>query len=58
MHQLYVSDLDGTLLQSDATLSARSQDILRGLLDDGMTFTIATARSAFSVRQILGDLPL
>ena len=58
MHQLYVSDLDGTLLQSDATLSVKSRDILRGLLDDGMNFTVATARSAFSVRKILGDLPL
>ena len=58
-HQtLYVSDLDGTLLQSDATLSPFARQTLTELLDGGLRFTVASARSVFSIREILGDLPL
>jgi Cof subfamily protein (haloacid dehalogenase superfamily) len=55
---LYVSDLDGTLLGPDATLSPRSRDALTALLGRGLAFTVATARSLTSIRQLLGDLPL
>lgn len=58
MPSLYVSDLDGTLLNHDATLSANTRKILHGLLDDGLHFTVASARSAISVRAILQGLPL
>jgi hypothetical protein len=33
--QLYVCDLDGTLLRSDATLSARAERSLSSMLDAG-----------------------
>lgn len=55
---LYITDLDGTLLRSGAYLSDYSRGVLRRLLADGLNFTIATARSIVSVREILGDLPL
>ncbi|MBT5587568.1 MAG: HAD family phosphatase [Gemmatimonadetes bacterium] len=55
---LYVTDLDGTLLQDDATLSGRSRDILLELLADGLPLTVATARSVASFRPILQELPL
>lgn len=55
---LYVTDLDGTLLRSGARLSDYARRVLTRLLEDGMPFTIATARSITSVRQILGDLPI
>ncbi len=55
---LYVSDLDGTLLRSDGTLSPYSKNHLNQLISDGMLFSIATARSTVSIRQILRDVHL
>ncbi len=55
---LYVSDLDGTLLQPGAELSAYAVASLRQLFDAGMLFTIATARSSASVRTILAPLAM
>jgi Cof subfamily protein (haloacid dehalogenase superfamily) len=54
---LYISDLDGTLLRDDATLSPYTRDKLTRLLDSGVNFTIASARSISSLRPILGDIP-
>ena len=56
--RLYITDLDGTLLQDDATLSPWSRHILEELLTDGLPFTIATARSHASFRVLLAGLPL
>jgi Cof subfamily protein (haloacid dehalogenase superfamily) len=56
--RLYISDLDGTLLRSGARLSDYSYQVLKRLLASGLPFTVATARSIVSVREILGDLPL
>ena len=58
MNTLYVSDLDGTLLQSDASLSLFSENHLREMLADGLKFTVASARSVVAIRQILRGLPL
>lgn len=58
MNTLYISDLDGTLLQPNVELSAKTLSILNGLLDSGLDFTIATARSIASVKYILKDLKL
>lgn len=58
MPPLYISDLDGTLLHPDATLSAYSRDALNGLIADGLHFSIATARSVTSIRQLLDGLDL
>lgn len=58
MGTLYASDLDGTLLASDGTLSAFSRDGLLELLAEGMAFTVATARSVVSVQAILREVPL
>ena len=44
--RLYISDLDGTLLRSDATLSSTARDGLNQLLDAGLAFTIATSRAS------------
>ena len=58
MKALYVSDLDGTVLQDDGTLSPRAGRGLNALLEAGMPITFASARSVLSMRQILGSLPL
>lgn len=58
MKTLYISDLDGTLLQPDVTLSRYTIDTLNELMEQGMHFTVATARSIASAKHILQDLKL
>lgn len=55
---LYVSDLDGTLLQDDAHISVRSRLLLDEMIRQGLLFTVASARSLISIRETLADLPL
>ena len=55
---LYVSDLDGTLLRRDGTLSDRSASLLNGYIRRGLLFTVATARSWNSAGPILSKLEL
>lgn len=56
--RLFVSDLDGTLLRTDASLSDYARDALNRMIDAGLLFTVASARSAFSMRTILDGLRL
>lgn len=55
---LYVSDLDGTLLGSDAQVSDRTLRMLNKAIGSGVMFTIATARTPATVAPILKDLNL
>ena len=55
---LYISDLDGTLLRDDTSLSQYSRNTLNALLDQGLLFTVASARSVASMRHLLADVPL
>ena len=55
---LYVSDLDGTLLRSESSLSPYGVQTLTRLIDDGMPITVASARSCFMVRAAIGGLRL
>lgn len=57
MKTLYISDLDGTLLDKNAELSKRSAEIINELIYNGMMFSVATARSS-SASKILGELKL
>ncbi len=54
---LYVTDLDGTLIRDDLSLSDWARAELVSLLDEGMAITVATARSIASLSAILGDIP-
>lgn len=45
MKTLYVTDLDGTLLTKDQVVSEYSKRAINELVDSGMLFTYATARS-------------
>jgi Cof subfamily protein (haloacid dehalogenase superfamily) len=47
MRTLYVSDLDGTLLNADRELSQLTVDTINGFIAQGGLFTIATARMAY-----------
>ena len=55
---LYVSDLDGTLLDSDGQLPEDSIQRLNRLIDKGLNFTIATARNYDSAYPLLRGLNL
>ena len=56
MNTLYVSDLDGTLLNTNTELSEKSKGILNILLQRGVKFTYATARSFSSASKIVQGL--
>ena len=58
MKTLYVSDLDGTLLNKDAVLSSYTIETINDLIKKGLSFSVATARSAATVRKILEPLNL
>ena len=55
---LYVSDLDGTLMRSDIKISDFSVETINGLIEQGLSFTYATARSIESARTITGGLKI
>lgn len=55
---LYITDLDGTLLHHDERISAWSCDTLNHLIEKGMLFSYATARSIFSASVVTRGLNL
>ena len=55
---LYASDLDGTLMRPDEKLSAYTVRTINELVEQGLPFTYATARSIESARKITGELKL
>lgn len=56
--EVFISDLDGTLLDPHAEVSTFSTRCLNDLLNQGMHFTIATARTPLSALQILQNIPI
>lgn len=55
---LYISDLDGTLLNRDSVVSPHSIEKINALLQKGMLFTVATARTPATVVPLLQQLNL
>ncbi len=55
---LYVTDLDGTLLRSDTSISEYSVNTLNRLIGEGVMFTYATARSFVSASPLIKKLNL
>ena len=53
-----MSDLDGTLLNSDAKISDFSLKTLNTLMEEGISFTLATSRSMASAKGIIDGLRL
>ncbi len=62
MSVLYVSDLDSTLLRSDATMSDFTRDTINALTEKGLMFSYATARSAVTASKVTqglsGNIPI
>lgn len=49
---LYITDLDGTLLDSESRISSRSRELLNRVIAQGALFSIATARTPATVAGI------
>lgn len=58
MSTLYVSDLDGTLLNTNTKLSDETIEIINELVENGVKFTYATARSFSSASKVVQGLHL
>lgn len=56
MKTLYVTDLDGTLLSPEQTVSAHTKRVINGLVERGMLFTYATARSGETAAAVTAGL--
>lgn len=52
MKTLYMTDLDGTLLQPDQTISPRTRTILNRLAEEGCLFSVCTARSLIGLQML------
>ncbi len=58
MRTLYISDLDGTLLRNDQTVSPFTADAISNLTEKGMLFSYATARSIVTASKVTSNLRL
>ena len=58
MKTLYITDLDGTLLNNNAELSDEAAEKLNKLIAKGISFSVATARTAATVIHILQDVDI
>jgi len=56
MQKMIISDLDGTLLKDDQTVSQRDVQSLEELGDRGLLRVIATGRSPFSFSRVIPDV--
>ncbi len=53
---LYISDLDGTLLNSNKKIKPRTADMLNDMIDNGVNFTYCTARRIHSSGPLMSDV--
>lgn len=58
MKTLYITDLDGTLLNSQAQISQNSVSLLNDLIEKGALFSLATARTYSTVVPIMKEVNL
>ena len=58
MPKIYISDLDGTLLQNNGTISKFTRENLKILIKNDVKFTVASARSVISIQKVLADIPI
>lgn len=53
---LYISDLDGTLMKNDQTISAFTAEAINMLVKQGLHFSYATARSILTASKITENI--
>ncbi len=58
MKTLFLSDLDGTFLNSNGKISKRSAEIISELTEKGVLFTVATARTYATVMKMFENIKL
>lgn len=58
MKRLFISDLDGTLLNKDAKVSVFSKEIINYAIEKGLSFTVSTARTPTTALKIVEPLNL
>ncbi len=58
MKTLYISDMDGTLLNMQGIISEYSRNALSSLLEHGLHFTVATGRTPLTALKLLEGFPL
>ena len=56
MNTLYITDLDGTLLEDDQTLSKETIKTINRLIEEGVMITYASARSYLTASQVTEPL--
>lgn len=56
--ELFVTDLDGTFINSNRQVTKESREIINRLIEKGINFTVATARTPATAVEILQDLNL
>lgn len=56
--RLYVTDLDGTLLNKKGRLSEKTKEDMTRLLEAGVNITVASARGVASIRSLLKGVPI
>lgn len=58
MKTLFITDLDGTFLNSNAEISERSYNIIKELTEKGVLFSVATARTYATVLEMFKGIAL
>lgn len=58
MKKLYITDLDGTFLNSNAELTEKSKKLISGAIDNGTLFSVATARTFATVTKLFENVSL
>jgi hydroxymethylpyrimidine pyrophosphatase-like HAD family hydrolase len=55
---LYITDLDGTLLRGDSSLSPYAVEALNRMIGEGLMFSVATSRARQTTHKLIGTLNL
>lgn len=58
MKTLYITDLDGTFLNSNAEITETSAEIINSLIADGVLFSVASARTKATVLDLFKNISL
>lgn len=56
MKTLYLSDLDGTLLRNDETVSDFTAEVINNITEKGICFSFATARSLITTKKVTAKI--
>ncbi len=58
MKTLYITDMDGTFLNNDGVVSEKSKKLINELSENGVLFSVATARSLMTAGELLDGIKI